>query len=118
LARRLLPVRQAPQAFVFGTIWGWMPCSFVYSVLLIAWLNMEPLRSAAIMVAFGLGTVPALIAGTYGIHGLARWLALTSVRSAAALALLSLAALTLGGPWLLAHAGLHPHWLPLECLSP
>lgn len=118
LARRLLPVRHLPQAFALGAIWGWMPCGFVYSVLLLAWLSMDPLRSAAIMLLFGLGTMPALLAGSYGLGGALRWLAGKSVRSATAIALLSFAALTASGPWLLAHAGMHAHWLPLECPSP
>jgi sulfite exporter TauE/SafE len=118
LARRLLPVRHLPQAFALGAIWGWMPCGFVYSVLLIAWLNMDPLRSVAIMLLFGLGTMPALLAGSYGLGGALRWVGGKSMRSATAIALLSLAALTAGGPWLLTHTGLHPHWLPLECVTP
>jgi hypothetical protein len=118
LARRLLPVRHLPQAFALGAIWGWMPCGFVYSVLLVAWLSMDPLRSAAIMLLFGLGTMPALLAGSYGLGSALRWFGGKSMRSATAVALLSLAALTASGPWLLAHFGLHAHWLPLECLSP
>ena len=46
LARRLLPLRRTPQAFAIGAIWGWMPCGFVYSVLLIAWLSMDATRPA------------------------------------------------------------------------
>jgi sulfite exporter TauE/SafE len=118
LARGLLPVRHLPQAFALGAIWGWMPCGFVYSVLLLAWLSMDPLRSAAIMLLFGLGTMPALLAATYGLGGALRWAGRQSVRSMTAVALLWLAGLTLAGPWLLAHAGSHvAHWLPLECLS-
>lgn len=118
LARKLLPVRHLSQAFALGAIWGWMPCGFVYSVLLVAWLSMDPLRSAAIMLLFGLGTMPALLAGSYSFGSALRWLGHRSVRTATAIALLSLSALTLGGPWLLAHAGLHAaHWLPFDCLS-
>jgi len=117
LARRLLPVRSLPQAFALGAIWGWMPCGFVYSVLMIAWLSMDPLRSAAIMLLFGLGTMPALLAGSYGLGSALRWCGGKSMRSATAVALLAFAALTAAGPWL-AHAGLHAHWLPLECISP
>jgi sulfite exporter TauE/SafE len=117
LARRLLPVRSLPQAFALGAIWGWMPCGFVYSVLLLAWLSMDPLRSAAIMLLFGLGTMPALVAGSYGLGSALRWCGGKSMRSATAITLLAFAALTAAGPWL-AHAGLHAHWLPLECVSP
>jgi len=118
LARRLLPIRTLPQAFALGAIWGWMPCGFVYSVLLLAWLSMDPLRSAVIMLLFGLGTMPALVASSYGLGSALRWCGGKSMRSATAIALLSFAALTAAGPWLLVHTGLHAHWLPLECLSP
>ena len=30
-----------PRAFAFGMVWGWMPCGFVYTVLLIATLQQS-----------------------------------------------------------------------------
>jgi sulfite exporter TauE/SafE len=72
LARKLVPVRRLPQAFALGAIWGWMPCGFVYSVLLLAWLSMDPLRGALTMLLFGLGTMPALLASAYGTAGAMR----------------------------------------------
>ena len=119
LARKLLPVRCWPQAFALGAIWGWMPCSFVYSVLLIATLSIDPLHSAAIMLLFGLGTMPMLLASAYGAAGGLRLLAHARARSATGVVLLVLASLTVAGPWLVAHTGLHSaHWLPLECIYP
>ena len=61
LGRRLLPVKTLPRAFAFGMVWGWMPCGFVYSVLLIATLQLDAVRGALTMAAFGLGTAPALL---------------------------------------------------------
>jgi sulfite exporter TauE/SafE len=116
LARRLIPARNFWQAFALGGIWGWMPCGFVYSVLLIAWLSLDPLRSAATMLAFGLGTMPALLASSYGISGALRTFGGARTRSAMAVTLLLMAVLTAGGPWIAAHAGAHvAGWLPLEC---
>jgi sulfite exporter TauE/SafE len=43
LGRRLLPVTSLPRAFAFGMVWGWMPCGFVYTVLLIATLQVDAL---------------------------------------------------------------------------
>ena len=116
LARRLVPARHFWQAFALGGIWGWMPCGFVYSVLLIAWLSLDPVHSAATMLLFGLGTMPALLASSYGISGALRAFGGTRTRSAMAVALLLMAGLTAGGPWIAAHAGAHvAAWLPLEC---
>jgi len=118
LGRRFLPVQRVTQAFAFGAIWGWMPCGMVYSVLLIAWLSMDPLRSALIMLAFGLGTLPAVIAGAYGAgRGIAVF-GRRGMRSAVAVALLFFAVATAGGPWLMSHTGLHAmHWLPFDCTT-
>ena len=119
IARRLLPVRSLPRALGLGAIWGWMPCGFVYSVLLIASLGISPLRSAAVMLLFGLGTMPALIATAYGTAGVLRVFGQKQLRAAMGSALLAMAALTLAGPWLVAHSGMHAsHWLPLECTTP
>lgn len=119
LARRLLPARRGWQAFALGAIWGWMPCGFVYSVLLIAWLSLDPLRSAATMLLFGLGTMPALLAGSYGVAGVLHWFGRKQARATMGAALLAMAVLTAGGPWIVAHGGAHmAHWLPLECASP
>ena len=119
MARRLLPVRNLAQAAGLGAIWGWMPCGFVYSVLLIASLGISPGRSAAAMGLFGLGTMPALIASAYGTAGVLRVFGQKQARAAMGSALLAMAVLTLAGPWLVAHSGLHAlHWLPLECTPP
>ncbi len=61
-ARGLLPVDSAPKALGLGFLWGWLPCGLVYSVLLIAATTADPLHGGTVMVAFGLGTMPAMIA--------------------------------------------------------
>ena len=61
-ARHLVPVRNVVQAFAFGMIWGWLPCGLVYSVLLLAATTADALAGAVTMAAFGLGTMPAMVA--------------------------------------------------------
>lgn len=64
LGRRLLPVRTPFQALLYGLIWGWLPCGLVYSALALTITGTaSPLQGALFMVAFGIGTLPA-IAGT------------------------------------------------------
>ncbi len=59
--RRFLPVRGVAQAFPLGMLWGWLPCGLVYSVLTMTLLSGSAVRGAAIMLAFGLGTLPNLM---------------------------------------------------------
>ena len=61
-SKRFLPVRTLPQALALGSIWGWLPCGLVYSVVVAALATGSPWRGAALMLAFGLGTLPALLA--------------------------------------------------------
>jgi sulfite exporter TauE/SafE len=59
--KRFLPVRGAAQAFPLGMLWGWLPCGLVYSVLTMTLLSGSAAKGAAIMLAFGLGTLPNLL---------------------------------------------------------
>ena len=83
LARRWLPVRSASQALVLGTLWGWVPCGLVYSVLVWALSSGNPLRGAGLMLAFGLGTVPNLLFMGFAAGSLAAWLRRRGVRQLA-----------------------------------
>jgi len=44
-----------------GMVWGLVPCGLVYSVLPLAFLSGSMLTGAALMLAFGLGTLPNLM---------------------------------------------------------
>lgn len=61
-SRRLMPVVKVPQALALGAIWGWLPCGLVYSMLAWSLATAQPLQGALLMGAFGLGTLPALLA--------------------------------------------------------
>lgn len=61
LMRQLLPVQNVWQATALGSLWGWVPCGMVYSVLMTALLTGSPLQGALVMLAFGLGTLPLLL---------------------------------------------------------
>jgi len=62
LGRRLLPVKSPWQAFLFGTIWGWLPCGLVYTTLIWAASSGNAGQSGLLMLAFGLGTLPIVMA--------------------------------------------------------
>ena len=62
LSRKLLPVNSTPQAIALGALWGWLPCGLVYSALAFALAQGSGEQAALAMLAFGLGTVPAVMA--------------------------------------------------------
>jgi sulfite exporter TauE/SafE len=62
LGRRLLPVRTPAHALGVGLVWGWLPCGLVYSVLIWAISAGGAPQGALLMLSFGLGTLPALLA--------------------------------------------------------
>ena len=61
-AKGLVPVETHVQALGLGLTWGCLPCGLVYSVLLLAATTAEPAAGGLVMIAFGLGTVPAMVA--------------------------------------------------------
>src|SRR5579863_4166039 len=66
----MLPASAPLRALAIGMVWGWLPCGLVYSALLAAAVAGSGAAGAASMLAFGAGTLPALL----GIGVLARGL--------------------------------------------
>jgi sulfite exporter TauE/SafE len=60
--RRLMPVKTPVQALGLGLLWGWLPCGLVYSTLALAATSGDAVKSALLMLAFGAGTLPMLLA--------------------------------------------------------
>jgi len=81
--RRLMPVRTPRQALLLGMLWGWIPCGLVYSMLVWTVSAGGVLQGAGLMLAFGLGTLPNLLAMGLVAGGLARWSRKRWVRSLA-----------------------------------
>jgi sulfite exporter TauE/SafE len=65
-ARAMLPATPSARALVLGLLWGWLPCGLVYSVLIAALASGSAIHGGATMVAFGLGTAPAMLALSHG----------------------------------------------------
>lgn len=59
--RKLIPVKNLSQAYLFGMVWGWLPCGLVYSALALAATAGGIKQSALTMLFFGLGTLPAVM---------------------------------------------------------
>lgn len=71
LQRRLLPMRSHQQAFLYGMVWGWLPCGLVYYALLLTLAADDPLQGVLMMSLFGLGTLPAIL----GLGSFVGWIA-------------------------------------------
>jgi sulfite exporter TauE/SafE len=61
LTRGLFPIDTPVRALLLGTLWGWLPCGLVYSVLVTALASGQTLSGALIMLIFGLGTLLNLL---------------------------------------------------------
>lgn len=61
VATPFLPPKNRWQVLLVGMVWGWLPCSLVYSALAIALSANHTGGSVFAMLCFGAGTVPALL---------------------------------------------------------
>lgn len=112
--RQLLPVDHPAKALALGALWGWVPCGMVYSVLTTAMLSGSAASGAAVMLAFGLGTLPALMG--MGLAG-EKLRVLVRRRAVRQLAGAIVAGFGLLGLWRAA-GGMHGGWLDVLCLTP
>lgn len=103
VASKLLPVSTLPRALLLGTLWGWLPCGLVYSTLLWAASQGSASESALLMLAFGLGTWPVLLATGLAAERITALLRKRGIRVAGGLLVILFGIWTLPGP--------HQHWL-------
>lgn len=61
VARRMGDIDSVPKRLGLGLLWGWAPCALVYSALPLALVSGSALNGAVVMLAFGAGTLPALV---------------------------------------------------------
>jgi len=90
--RPLLAADSPPARYALGMIWGLVPCALTYGVLPIALFSGGALQGAAVMLAFGLGTLPNLLAAGWIMARAQRWLDARIVRYGAAALLAAFAA--------------------------
>jgi len=64
-SKNLLPVTHPSKGFLLGLIWGFLPCGLIYSTLAWAGVSADPYHSAALMLCFGLGNLPALLSAGF-----------------------------------------------------
>ncbi len=110
----LLPADSMPKRFALGLLWGWLPCGLSTTLLAAAWMQASTLGGFALMAAFGLGTLPAMLPLSYSG---ARWLARPGQRRMAGFVLLLAGLVTVAMPWLMQVPALHGVLGALGCLS-
>ncbi len=66
--KRFLPLESPIHALPFGFIWGWLPCGLVYSALTWSAVSGSAINGGLIMLAFGIGTLPSMLAVSYGAN--------------------------------------------------
>lgn len=103
LASRLLPVSSLSRAVLLGALWGWLPCGLVYSTLLWSASQGNAIDSALLMLAFGIGTCPVLLATGLAAQRITALLRQRGVRMAGGVLVIAFGLWTLPGP--------HQHWL-------
>lgn len=99
LSKRWLPVRNIAQAGMLGAIWGWLPCGLVYSVLIAALATGSPVQGGLLMLAFGAGTLPTLLAMGMAAVRLKAWLQQLWIRRVSGLTVLLFGVLGLARLW-------------------
>jgi sulfite exporter TauE/SafE len=70
-------------------VFGWLPCGMVYIALIAALATADPLHGALVMAAFGLGTLPNLLA-------ISAWFRYAAVRARGRVARFLIAAVIAG----------------------
>jgi sulfite exporter TauE/SafE len=90
--RLMLQVPLTARRIAGGLAWGLLPCGMVYGALLFAMFAGSAMGGAIVMLGFGLGTLPALLAANLGFgrirsalraRGAQRWLGGSMVTLAA-----------------------------------
>jgi sulfite exporter TauE/SafE len=76
---------------LLGLGWGLLPCGLVYTMLLTAGASGSFARGCAVMLAFGIGTLPAMLGLTLAAPGLAGLLADRTFRAFIGFSLIVLA---------------------------
>ena len=88
LAKHVMPVSTPARALGAGFIWGALPCGLVYSAVAMAATTGDAIGGLSVMLAFWLGTLPALLLAGAGTEQLQRIQSNHLIRRVAGLAVI------------------------------
>ena len=94
-SRRFIPVRTIWRAIPLGFLWGWLPCGMVYTILIMSLSSGSALEGALLMLAFGLGTLPNLLAIGIVATRLIKWTRHPKIRLVTGLFIIAMGFMTL-----------------------
>lgn len=94
-AKGLIPATSVASAAGLGLIWGWLPCGLVYGALLLAATTADPADGGLVMIAFGLGTMPAMILSGLGAARVSAFIGRNRVAAGLLIAALGLATIAM-----------------------
>ncbi|MGV8838504.1 sulfite exporter TauE/SafE family protein [Cellvibrio sp.] len=114
LGKALMPVDNNAKALALGGIWGWLPCGLVYSALAYAMAQGDAIGGGLVMLAFGLGTLPAVLATGFVAQQLGRLLQRRQIRWSFALAVILFGLWTIWGGGHGSHQHQHDHHQSME----
>lgn len=97
LGKALMPVRSNGSALLLGALWGWLPCGLVYTALVFALAQAGALQAAGVMLAFGLGTLPAVLASGVFAERIKQLMQRQHFRAVMALAIIGFGVWTIWG---------------------
>lgn len=103
IGQKLLPVKTRTQALFLGVIWGWLPCGLVYAALAVAATVGEPIKASMVMLAFGAGTLPAVMGAGLFTGLLAAMARAKHLRKIAGLSIIAMALVTTFWPMNMDH---------------
>lgn len=98
LTKSFLPATTLKQGFFLGILWGWLPCGLIYSALTWSAASGNIVNGGLMMLCFGLGTLPAVLATGYFANFLKQLIAHCLTRTIAAIIMIGFGLWTIPGP--------------------
>jgi sulfite exporter TauE/SafE len=89
LGQRLFPISSPLQAFLLGTLWGWLPCGLVYATVAWSLTTANAFDAALLMLGFGLGTLPAMLLVGNAFNFFKDWVKSQLIRTSAGILLIA-----------------------------
>lgn len=108
LTAKLSPAKGGVRLIAIGALWGWLPCGLVYTALTASLATATPIEGAAFMFAFGLGTLPSMLAAGALAGRVAAWFRRAELRQALGVLVVSYGLWTVAGAMGFGHGG-HDH---------
>ena len=109
LMNKLMPVKTPMNAYAMGMLWGFLPCGLIYSTLSLAATAGTAISGTMVMGAFGLGTLPSMLATGFLAERLSKLVKRKNVPLASGLMIIIFGLWTIAGPYFPYHLFMTHH---------